>query len=104
MKYIAAPLNLKEHQFIKLAQGKGISINPKHLTSQSGKGFTRDNVFLTQGQINRLKKSIKSGKNVRLTLSKQQLLHHNLHGEGWFSDKVKNIWGSIKDLGKKAIE
>lgn len=54
IKYTLAPLNLSDRQFHTLATGQGICVCHKNLSSQVGKGFQQDGIYLTNGQLREL--------------------------------------------------
>ena len=83
MSYHAVKLNLTKAQQSKLRNGHTIQLKPEHMRSSS------HTVYLTQQQINRMKKALEMKKGMRLTMSPTQHKHNRLHGGG-FWDMLKS--------------
>lgn len=92
-QYHSYALKFSDAQLKRLAEGLTVRLKHDDLSPGEGEGIP---VCLTKTQINKVKKSIASGKGMQLQFSQTQLEacmseHHNKVGAGVFSDALKRI-------------
>lgn len=97
--YHKSPLFLSEDHLYRLARGQPVQIS--HHNTHGHKNWHQHEVYLTNGQCDRIKTAIHNEKKTKLSLSKKQISHHVEKGEGFFSDLVRKIHGVAKSVVEK---
>lgn len=98
MTYHKVNLHLHQKHAEKLQHLKRVAISQKHLNGTHYHPEGHAELHLSKCQIQRIKEAVSKGKSAQLTLSKKQIQHHIQHGNGWFSDGLRKIYSTVKNI------